>query len=239
MFSVMSGSTVTFSGPPQYSDISALTICLRIVTESVPGTAIFTFTIRNSPTLTLRSMTGSGYELTVGQASKTLHLVSEVPSFGKLWPWTSLCVTWDSATGMAQMWKDGKMSVRIGMWRGQYFYGTPAMTLSGYEGQVTDIHVWDKALPLSSLRSYNQGWGYPSGNMLNWQNMRYTLRGYAILENAYGSQGQLGEKERSGKEEQQKQWRQQGKMGNVVQVEPEGRQGCLGLRKRCGKKQVL
>lgn len=116
------------------------------------------------------------------------------------------------------------------------------MTLSGFEGQVTDIHVWDKALPLSSLRSYNQGWGYPSGNMLSWQNMSYSSDGYAILENAYSSQGELGKKERSGKEEQQKQrrhWRKHGQMGNVVQEELEGRQGCLGLRKHCGKKQVL
>lgn len=128
----------------------------------------------------------------------------------------------------------------------QNFYGTPAMTLSGFEGQVTDIHVWDQALPLSGLRSYNQGWGYPSGNLLNWRDMSYTSDGYAVLENAYGSQGKLGEKERSGgKEEQQEQkkqprhWRKHRMMGNVVQEGSEGSQGCLGLRKRCGKRQLL
>ncbi|XP_076145910.1 serum amyloid P-component-like [Alosa pseudoharengus] len=238
MFSVMSGSVVTFRGFPRYQDTRAFTVCLRIISESVPGTALFTMTMSNSATLTVRSTADSGYELTVGQASKTLYPVAEVPSFGKLYPWTSLCATWDSATGMTQMWKDGKMSVRKGMWRSQSFYGPPAMTLSGFEGQVTDIHVWDKALPLSSLRSYNQGWGYPSGNLLSWREASYTSQGYAVLEDAYSSQVALGKEDRTGKP-QRRHWKKHGKLGYVVQEGPESEQRCLGLRKRCGKRQEL
>ncbi|XP_012687911.2 serum amyloid P-component-like isoform X1 [Clupea harengus] len=237
MFSVMSGSVVTFRGPLRYGNINAFTVCLRIIAEATPGAAIFTLTTSNSATLTLRSMP-SGYELTVGQASKNLQPVSAIPSFGKLWPWTSLCVTWDSNTGMTQMWKDGKMSVRKGMWRGQNFYGPATMTLSGFEGQVTDIHMWDKVLPLSGLRSYNQGWGYPFGNMLSWRDMGYTSQGYAILENAFESQGGPAEKDSTGKQ-QRRHWRRHGELGNVVQGGADSVGGCFGLRKRCGKSQVL
>ncbi|XP_062372796.1 serum amyloid P-component-like [Sardina pilchardus] len=231
MFSIMSGSVITFRGFPRYQDTRAFTVCLRIISELQPSTALFTMTMSNSPTLTVRTSPYGQDQMTVevGQASKILNTVAEVPSFGKLSPWTSLCVTWDSATGMTQLWKDGKMSVRKGMWRGQSFYGPPVMTLSGFEGQVTDIHMWDKALPLASLRSYNQGWGYPAGNLLSWREASYTSQGYAVLEDAYSSQGELGEKDHTGKRQRRRHWKKHGKLGNVVQEGPESGQGCLGL----------
>ncbi|XP_062372594.1 serum amyloid P-component-like [Sardina pilchardus] len=104
---------------------------------------------------------------------------------------------------MSQIYKDRLMSVRKGMSRSQKFSGTPVVTLSDFEGQVTDIHVWNKTLPLSDLRAYYQGHSYPSGNLLSWWDISYTSQGYAVLQDAYPIGGAT-EKEHTGKEQRRK-----------------------------------
>lgn len=95
----------------------------------------------------------------------------------------------------------------------QKFSGNTVMTISQFEGQLTDIHVWDKILPLSSLRAYMSGWDYPSGNLLSWRNMTYSSEGYVVLEDAYQTQDKSTENRRSGNQQQQ-QRRRHGRRGD-------------------------
>lgn len=244
MFSLTPASVVTIRGPQHYHYLYGLTVCLRIIRENGPGN-IFSVTMGGSGVM---SLGGSPYgvpgqfDLTVGQSSRSLSTtVTTVPSFGKLWPWTSMCVTWNSSTGMTQLWKDGSMSVRKGMWRGQSFYGSAAMTLSGLEGQVTDVHMWGRALSLSALRSYNKGWGFTAGDLLSWRSLSYSNSGYVVVEDAYESQGDVAEPPAEKRMQQQgkkRRWWKQADL-NLLQEDVRGVSSCLGLRKRCGKKQKL
>ncbi|XP_041926131.1 serum amyloid P-component-like [Alosa sapidissima] len=224
MFSMMPNSVVTFSvpGTPQDQDIYGFTVCFRMIAETMSQynrpVTILTMTMNNSVIFTLRALSFK-YELLVsGGESKLFSPV--VPMFVKSsFPWTSLCATWDSATGMTQMWKDGKMSVRKCMGRSQKCYGTPVVTLSGFEGQVTDIHVWDKALPFSSLRAYLKGQCYSPGNLLSWRDISYTSRSYVVLEDAYPMQRGPAEEGQSG---QQRRRRKQRKHGQPCNGSPGG-----------------
>ncbi|KAL2079286.1 hypothetical protein ACEWY4_025030 [Coilia grayii] len=241
MFSMTYGSYMAFQGFPYYQSTYAFTVCLRIISEFAQSSNIYVLTMGNTPALSLMLSSYAGdYQLTLGQASKGFKMASQVPSISKLWPWTSLCVTWTSDSGMTQMWKDGQMSVRKGMWRGQGFSGTPVLSLSGFEGQVMDVHMWNEAVPLSTLRSYNRGWGYPPGNMLSWSRTGYSSRGYVVLEKAYDSVAAAAEEDGAGKQKKgRRHWRKHGMLGNVVQEGPDSNDGCLGLRKRCGKRRTL
>ncbi|XP_063042609.1 serum amyloid P-component-like [Engraulis encrasicolus] len=249
MFSMSPDSSVALQGFNSYQNTYAFTVCLRAIFEMSSTRNIFSLSIGTSVALSLTTSPYAteippGYQLTLGQASKAFKMVSKVPSVSKLWPWTSLCVTWDSTTGMTQLWEDNSMSVRKSMWRGQGFYGTPVLSLSGFEGQVTDMHMWNQAMPVSVLRSYNQGWGYPQGTMLSWARTSYSVRGSPILEKAYESLGAAASEGKDESAEEQKKevpvrrswWWKQGKMGNVVQEGAENKYGCLGQRKRCGRK---
>uniref|UniRef100_A0A4W5MH05 Pentraxin (PTX) domain-containing protein n=1 Tax=Hucho hucho TaxID=62062 RepID=A0A4W5MH05_9TELE len=85
-------------------------------------------------------------------------------------PWTSLCITWEKKTGVAQVWRDGTVSIRkrvSGQVRGEKF-----------EGQVTDVEVWDSVLSQRWIMAYMSGWRsygtYTPGNVLTWSKAIYS-----------------------------------------------------------------
>lgn len=49
---------------------------------------------------------------------ETFNFYSMVPVQEVHSLWKSRCLTWDSSSGMAQLWFDGRMSVRKGLGRG-------------------------------------------------------------------------------------------------------------------------
>lgn len=63
-----------------------------------------------------------------------------------------------------------------------------------FEGQVTDVEVWDRVLSPSWIMSYMSGWTYWSytpGNVLTWSKAIYSTNGEVLLEtNTYNSDHQ-------------------------------------------------
>lgn len=118
MISKMSKGVITLKGSSSHPDIDAITTCLRVFTDPRDRGNIAMFTLKiGYAVITLMKPRFSEHMLRVYDESINLYPVSLEPSFGKVLPWTSLCMMWDSDTGMAQLWKDGMMSTRKGIAR--------------------------------------------------------------------------------------------------------------------------
>ncbi|XP_049319178.1 uncharacterized protein LOC103037426 isoform X2 [Astyanax mexicanus] len=108
---------------------------------------------------------------------------SYVASYVERWPWKNRCFTWESSSGMAQLWLDGTMSVRKGVARGQVFSGQVELSLYQFEGQLSDVYVWDRALSVQELFNFlYYNYNFPPSSILNWQWIQYSTSGYTVLE---------------------------------------------------------
>uniref|UniRef100_A0A667XCJ4 Uncharacterized protein n=1 Tax=Myripristis murdjan TaxID=586833 RepID=A0A667XCJ4_9TELE len=81
-------------------------------------------------------------------------------SFRPLWShitpdfWTRVCVTVDTRRGVAQVFKNGFISIRKRLPWEYVWTGAPVIDISGFDGQVTDVQVWDFPLPYTEIFSY-------------------------------------------------------------------------------------
>ncbi|KAI4875965.1 hypothetical protein NFI96_022098 [Prochilodus magdalenae] len=186
MFSVMSGGEVRFRSDSNttLSNITGLTVCMRVLFEEDKYNLQLTF--RNSTygvSYTGPYSTGSYYYLYVSGESVRFNKFSMTPSRQQLWPWNNRCFTWESSTGMTQLWFDEKMSIRKGVARGQVFSGEVELSLSRFDGQVTDVYVWDSVVACGDLSNFlSYTYSVPPGSILDWGQIQYSTSGYAVLE---------------------------------------------------------
>lgn len=105
--------------------------------------------------------------------------------------WTAVCASWNSQTGIAQLWVNGKPSTRKGVNRGSNISGAPNIILGRdqapydrkyFTGMIMDVHMWDSV----SFHEIELFMHYSSqetnGNVINWRSLDYTTEGYVIVE---------------------------------------------------------
>uniref|UniRef100_A0A3B1ISK6 Pentraxin (PTX) domain-containing protein n=1 Tax=Astyanax mexicanus TaxID=7994 RepID=A0A3B1ISK6_ASTMX len=180
MFSVMNGGNVRFHSDNP-SNFTGLTVCLRVLTEQ-------TFSIQLNFINQTHFVRLDDNVLYVNGCSVSFYPFFMVPVYQEHWPWKNRCLTWESSTGMAQLWSDGKMSVRKGimfsvMNGGNVFSSLDELPFYDFRGQLSDVHVWDRVLNSNDLNwflSYN--YNFPSGNILDWKRIEYSTSGYTVLE---------------------------------------------------------
>ncbi|KAF4078366.1 hypothetical protein AMELA_G00198420 [Ameiurus melas] len=158
---------------PSLSNITGTMLCLRAVTETkwmIDDNLSLTF--GKNPAVSIPRNYDSNY----------LYKLQEVHSL-----WKSHCLTWDSSSGMAQLWFDGRMSVRKGLSRGTVFLGQAELTMTEFE--VSDVYVWDSVLSVRDLNRYLHGHLVLSqGHVLAWTQMEFRASGYVVLQPAYPKQ---------------------------------------------------
>lgn len=114
--------------------------------------------------------------------------------------WQIVCGTWDAASGLAQLWIDGKYSSRK-------FLGNSNMTApmsvilgqssdpahpewtpfgrsnrdTSFVGMLSDLHVWDYVLDPLEVKNYGR-FTTSRGNVLNWHSLDFEIHGRILLE---------------------------------------------------------
>ncbi|TKC48382.1 hypothetical protein EI555_001932, partial [Monodon monoceros] len=96
------------------------------------------------------------------------------------------CVTWESTSGITELWVDGKPMVRRSMKR-EYSLGTEASIVLGQEqdafaggfdknqplvGDIGDVNMWDYVLSPEEISTVYAG-GTFSPNVLDWWALKY------------------------------------------------------------------
>ncbi|KAK2861663.1 hypothetical protein Q5P01_001196 [Channa striata] len=203
------GGDISFSSPyftpPNMSPITTHTpettassrngvsVCVRYITDYLQTTSpsLFTLSPSNSP-LCLKVSDVTKYSLNPLYVYNYLFLKPNV----RFWPnvksdfWTSVCLTVDTGRNVAQMFQGPNMSIRKQLPFQYVWSGEPVITFSGFDGQVTDVQVWDYPLHYGEIYNYMAYGAYGSyqGSVLSWSNVKYSIRGNTLLEDAYGWQ---------------------------------------------------
>ncbi|CDQ75196.1 unnamed protein product [Oncorhynchus mykiss] len=172
---------------------SSLTVCLRYMAEEGEDLTFFSLTQGNNWNLLLKRYYWGMDHLSI-DSSQDFSSYKLFRAVREAHPWTSLCVTWEKKTGMAQVWRGGTVSVRKRVF-GQVTNGPPVLKVFKFEGQVTDVEVWDRVLSPSWILAYMSGWqsywSYTPGNVLTWSKAIYSTNGEVLLErNTYNSDHQ-------------------------------------------------
>ncbi|KAG8509828.1 Serum amyloid P-component [Galemys pyrenaicus] len=107
-----------------------------------------------------------------------------------------ICVSWESSTGIAELWVNSKPLVKKGLKQG-YSLGTHPKIFLGQEqdsygggfdknqsfvGEIGEVCMWDSLLSPDEIRNscFNSG-SHPSPNVLNWKALKYEMKGYVVI----------------------------------------------------------
>lgn len=202
-FADLSGKMFTFPeesdtahvvlSPDQSKSLTAVTMCLRFFSDLARAQSLFSFaTPESSNAFLLYKQANGVYEVDQNDKFVLFRALGENPN-----QWNSVCVTWNSENGIAQVWVNGKYSARKGINKGKEISGAPSIVLGqeqdtyggkfdkaqSFVGMVTDIHMWDSVLPSSEILLYMSRIPQKiGGNVINWESLDFTLKEYVILE---------------------------------------------------------
>nr|XP_006215689.2 LOW QUALITY PROTEIN: mucosal pentraxin-like [Vicugna pacos] len=161
------------------------TLCLKAFTDLSRSYSLFSYSTksRDNELLLFVSKVGE-YMLHVGNAAVTFKVP---PS-----PYTPvhLCASWESASGIAELWVDGKPVGRKGLQKGYYVKQEASIILGqeqdsfggsfdakqSFVGEIWDVSLWDRVVPLRDMCA-----SCYSGNILSWQALTYKDKGYVVV----------------------------------------------------------
>ncbi|XP_053552099.1 C-reactive protein [Bombina bombina] len=110
--------------------------------------------------------------------------------------WKHTCVTWDSDTGVIQLWINGKLYPRRVSKKG-FSINTQTSIILGQEqdsfgggfdinqsfvGEITDVHMWDYVLEPLDIQKYFLNAKDTNGNVISWNALQYDIKGDVIVQ---------------------------------------------------------
>uniref|UniRef100_A0A6I8Q1S1 Pentraxin family member n=1 Tax=Xenopus tropicalis TaxID=8364 RepID=A0A6I8Q1S1_XENTR len=190
LFPNQNGSDYVLLTPMVTEPLDKLTVCLRIYTNDRRYALFNVGTTKSSIEITFMvcSSLYTIYIYIYGTKSKSV-------TAGGL-GWNHICVTWDSYTGVLQLWVNGKVSPRTimqeafsvdlqkGFVLGQkrdYYYQKWDSYVS-FEGEISDVHMWNRVLPPETIRKVLLNRRNINGNVISWRSLNYTLYGNVTVQ---------------------------------------------------------
>lgn len=167
--------------------LKAFTVCLYVYTDlsTTRGYSIFSYaTEEQFDEILLFWSKDIGYSFSVG-GEEIIFKVPDVPVDP-----THLCASWESITGIAELWVDGKPMVRKSVNKG-YILGSEASIILGQDqdsfggsfeeqqslvGDIGDVNMWDFALSPREINTVYAG-GKFTPNVLDWRELTYQVHG--------------------------------------------------------------
>ncbi|XP_051004317.1 mucosal pentraxin-like [Acomys russatus] len=178
-------STAYVSLIPQVKkSLQNFTLCLKAFTDLTRPYSLFSYNTRTKDNEIL---------LFVEKVGEYMFYVGNTVAIFKASPNPNapihVCMSWESASGIAEFWLDGKPLGRKGLKRG-YTVGGDAKIILGQEqdsfgghfdvkqsflGEIWEVSLWDHVVPLEEVhdRCY-------SGNLINWRSLIYEDNGYVV-----------------------------------------------------------
>lgn len=185
----------------EVTSLKGFTACLRAFTELTEGYSYFSC---NSPTqdnsllLFRRNSKESPFSVHVGGPEMPFRATS--PALDRS---HHICGTWDSFTGVIQMFLNGKPLARKVMKKGYSIQG-PLKCILGQEqdsfggnfdinqsfvGEIDNVHVWDYVLSPADIHQAFMNNKHLNGNVISWRNLWYDITGDVLVEPVQWSNG--------------------------------------------------
>ncbi|XP_015280437.1 PREDICTED: serum amyloid P-component-like [Gekko japonicus] len=183
--------------PARQQPLTSFTVCLRSYTDLSRAHSLFSYATRTVDNeLLVFKPKPNQYSLYVGGSVVTFS-VADNPVPKPLWE--HICVSWESVTGIAELWLNGVSLPRKGMKRG-YTIGPEASIVLGQEqdsfgggfdtnqsfiGELMDVSMWDRVLSSDELVVI-QNSGRLSNYLIDWQSLNYEIKGYVVVKPSWG-----------------------------------------------------
>ncbi|XP_054977173.1 mucosal pentraxin-like [Sorex araneus] len=165
--------------------LHSFTLCMKASSDLTRDYSLFSYSTRAHSNALLLYLNRPGeFSLSIGNSD--IVFKTPLASKGPI----HVCVTWESATGIATLWVDGKPQGRKGVSKG-YVLDAHAKIILGQEqdsyggkfeekqslvGEVWDVHLWDTIIPIK-----HTGPAHRNGNVLNWHSLDFQSYGYVVL----------------------------------------------------------
>ncbi|XP_068560586.1 uncharacterized protein [Cebidichthys violaceus] len=166
-----------------------VSVCLRYLAENFY--LLFTLSPSSRTPLQFGVNGAASYMLTYGYYQQSFQ--PNIRFWTNIGPdiWNSVCFTVDSMKNVAQVFSGSNISIRKILPRQYDWSGEPVMECSGFDGQLTDVQIWDYALSYREVFNYMTSGVYAPyrGSALSWSDISYSLRGQSLLEDTFEVQG--------------------------------------------------
>ncbi|XP_077616117.1 serum amyloid P-component isoform X2 [Crocuta crocuta] len=175
--------------PKLETPLQNFTLCFRAYSDLLRAYSLFSYNAqdKDNELLIFKNEVGS-YSLYIGRTKVTFKVIEMVPS-----P-VHICTSWESSTGIAEFWVNGKPLVKKGLKQGYVVEGYPKIVLGqeqdsygggfqkvqSFVGEIGDLYMWDSVLSPEQILSLQQG-SYFYANVLDWHELTYELKGYVIV----------------------------------------------------------
>ncbi|XP_058016427.1 serum amyloid P-component-like [Ahaetulla prasina] len=171
--------------------LTKLTVCLRYYTLLARPYSLFSYATHSSENdfLIFRDQPNE-YSIYVGDLGVIFKVApKEKPS------WEQICASWDSSTGLVQLWLNGEPLPRQGLQKG-YSISPEASILLGQEqddfgvgfdinqsfvGEITDVNLWPRVLSPVEIRMVRNKID-PRDPVINWRSLSYTIKNNVFVE---------------------------------------------------------
>ncbi|XP_077327321.1 C-reactive protein-like [Lithobates pipiens] len=127
----------------------------------------------------------------------SMHINQEVTHFkmdSESLDWRHICVTWDSDTGVIQLWVNGKLYPRKASMKGSSIAPEDSIVLGqeqdsigggfdpkqSFVGEISDVHMWDNILTSEDVQKAL--YGDFNGNVINWKSLVYEIKGEVLIQ---------------------------------------------------------
>ncbi|XP_068995561.1 C-reactive protein-like [Embiotoca jacksoni] len=175
-------------------DFGAVTICHRSFTDLKRDHALFSLSTSSSSNDFLVFWDDKNQEMEP-------HIKNVKTEYGgrnyKPNMWHSVCTTWDSVSGLVQLWFDGQPSIRKFISSGSNIRGQTIILLGqeqdshggqfdinqSFVGMMSDVHMWDYTLSPCEIQNYMNELTFTPGNVLNWKALEFEIVDKVLIEN--------------------------------------------------------
>ncbi|XP_074837118.1 serum amyloid P-component [Carettochelys insculpta] len=168
------------------------TVCLQYLTDLTRAYSLFSYTTRtrDNELLLYREKPGLISLFVAGEA-----VTFKVPeNTGTHSAWEHVCASWESATGIAELWVNGIPLPRKGLKKGysvsdqgiivlgqeQDRFGGAFDAKQSFVGEMTDVYMWELGTSTDAMGAPSTGSQLPP-SILGWDALRYQLKGYVVL----------------------------------------------------------
>ncbi|XP_054849667.1 serum amyloid P-component-like [Eublepharis macularius] len=178
--------------PHLVQPLQQFTVCLKFYTDLTRSFSLFSCASKNhSNDILLFKDSPTKYHLYVGGQYLSYYVPGNTNRGSH---WENICMTWNSTTGVIQLWVDGLALPRKGLAKGytisthivmilgqgQDSYGDSFEEQQSFVGEMAEVYMWDTVLPPEQLRRIRRE-TVPTP-LVDWTALNFEIKGYILLE---------------------------------------------------------
>ncbi|XP_006115249.1 serum amyloid P-component-like [Pelodiscus sinensis] len=168
------------------------TMCLRYFTDLTRPYSLFSYEARDKGNEILLFKEKPGLIALFVGGEKVFFTFPE--NTGTSRGWEHVCVGWESATGIAELWVNWNPLPRKGLQKG-YSISNQGLIVLGQDqdsvgggfdakqsfvGELTDVYMWDLATVTEAMRAASGDLRLPP-SLLSWGALQYEIKGYVVV----------------------------------------------------------